>query len=101
MYIYSKDSQVLDKYLFWYTNREEFWPRSSSAQPFISLGDIRSLKIPIPDLATQQRIIGAMDGLDALIADISSGLPAEIHARRQQYEHYRSKLLTFKKLEVA
>ena len=100
MYFFSRDSQVLDKYLFWYTNREEFWPRSTSAQPFISLGDVRNLKVPIPDLATQQIIVDAMDKLDALISSNSIGLPAEISARRLQYEYYRNKLLTFKELGV-
>jgi len=33
------------------------------------------------------------------VNDISSGLPAEIKARKQQYEYYREKLLTFKELE--
>ncbi len=28
---------------------------------------------------------------------ITSGLPAEIEARRKQYQYYRDKLLTFKK----
>jgi type I restriction enzyme S subunit len=28
-------------------------------------------------------------------------LPGEMAARRQQYEYYRDKLLTFKELEVA
>lgn len=27
--------------------------------------------------------------------DLSVGLPAELKARRQQYEHYRDRLLTF------
>ena len=30
-----------------------------------------------------------------LVNDISEGLPAEIKARRKQYEYYREKLLTF------
>ncbi|WIK62008.1 hypothetical protein [Gleimia europaea] len=34
--------------------------------------------------------------LYSLVNDISSGLPAEIEARRKQYEYYRDKLLTFK-----
>lgn len=33
---------------------------------------------------------------DVLVNDISIGLPAEIDARRKQYEHYRDRLLTFR-----
>ncbi|MBK6659237.1 MAG: restriction endonuclease subunit S [Proteobacteria bacterium] len=52
--------------------------------------------VPIPPLEKQQRIVAILDTFDALVNDLSSGLPAEIAARRQQYEHYRDRLLTFK-----
>ena len=52
---------------------------------------------PIPSLIEQQKIVDILDRFDALINDLSQGLPAEIEARRQQYEHYRDKLLTFKR----
>ncbi|MBS1944617.1 MAG: hypothetical protein JST98_05305, partial [Bacteroidetes bacterium] len=42
------------------------------------------------------RIVSILDQFDALVNDLSSGLPAEIKARRQQYAHYRDRLLTFK-----
>lgn len=51
--------------------------------------------IPIPALEEQERIVSILDKFDALVNDISIGLPAEINARRQQYEYYRDKLLTF------
>lgn len=53
--------------------------------------------IPIPPLAEQQRIVAILDKFETLVNDISEGLPAEIAARRQQYEYYRDKLLTFTK----
>jgi type I restriction enzyme S subunit len=57
---------------------------------------IMKYKIPIPPLAEQNRIVSILDKFDKLVNDISEGLPAEIKARRQQYEYYRNKLLTFK-----
>ncbi|WP_254534388.1 restriction endonuclease subunit S [Sphingobacterium sp. LZ4M12] len=54
--------------------------------------------IPIPPIEEQERIVGILDKFDALVNDISIGLPAEIQARRQQYEYYRGKLLTFEPL---
>ena len=52
-------------------------------------------KIPIPPLEEQNRIVAILDKFDKLVNDISVGLPAELKMRRQQYEYYRNKLLTF------
>ena len=54
------------------------------------------IRIPIPPLEEQERIVSILDKFDALANDISIGLPAEIKARRQQYEHYRDRLLIFR-----
>lgn len=56
---------------------------------------ILDYKIPVPSLEKQQEIVSILDKFDALVNDISIGLPAELQARRQQYEYYRNKLLTF------
>ena len=52
-------------------------------------------EIPLPPLEEQARIVSILDRFEALTTDLQSGLPAEIEARRQQYEYYRNKLLTF------
>ena len=46
----------------------------------------------------QQHIVNVLDKFDSICSDLQSGLPAEIEARRKQYEYYRDKLLTFKPL---
>lgn len=56
---------------------------------------------PIPSLEEQHRIVSILDRFESLTTSLQSGLPAEIAARRQQYEHYRDKLLTFKRKGVA
>lgn len=61
---------------------------------------IEKIKIPIPLLKEQQRIVDILDRFDKLCNDISEGLPAEIEARQKQYEYYRYELLTFKKKEA-
>ena len=52
--------------------------------------------IPVPSLEEQQKIVDILDRFDKLATDITAGLPAEIEARRKQYEYYRDRLLTFK-----
>ena len=54
------------------------------------------IRIPVPPLDEQERIVSILDKFDALVNDLSTGLPAEITARRKQYEHYRDRLLTFR-----
>ncbi len=63
----------------------------------IPMKSLASLKIPIPPLSEQERIVAILDRFEALTNSISEGLPAEMAARRQQYEHYRDQLLTFKR----
>lgn len=93
---FSRDeSVVLTDYLYWVTSVAGFWPRRGSAQPFISKGDADQVLIPVPSIEEQRRVVRTLDKFDALVNDITSGLPAEIAARRKQYEYYRDKLLTF------
>jgi type I restriction enzyme S subunit len=56
---------------------------------------IMKYDVPIPSLEEQNRIVSILDKFDALVGDISVGLPAELKARRSQYEYFRGKLLTF------
>ena len=62
---------------------------------------IGKIEVYVPPMKRQIEIGLMMRNFDALLQDVTIGLPAEIAARRQQYEYYRNKLLTFKKLEVA
>jgi len=54
------------------------------------------IEIDVPPMEVQQQVVEILDKFDALVNDISIGLPAELEARRQQYEYYRDRLLTFK-----
>ena len=60
---------------------------------------LADVKIPLPSLEEQERIVAILDRFEALTADITSGIPAEIAARKKQYEHYRDKLLNFKTIK--
>jgi len=67
-------------------------------QPLVTAGQIKEIIIPIPPLAEQDRIVKILDRFDALVNDLSVGLPAEIAARQKQYEYYRDMLLSFNEL---
>lgn len=56
--------------------------------------------IPIPPLELQEKIVAILDRFETLVNDLTNGLPAEIAAVKDQYEYYRNKLLTFKKLSA-
>ena len=61
----------------------------------VSGKNLETIEIPLPSLEEQQRIVDILDRFDALTSSLSEGLPAELAARRSQYEYYRDQLLTF------
>ena len=72
---------------------------SGAAQPKLNQENLNKIEIPFPSFPDRERIVSILDKFDALTNDISVGLPAELKARRSQYEYYRNKLLTFNQKE--
>ncbi len=64
----------------------------------VSKKEFAKIVIPIPTITVQNEIVAILDKFYALLGDLTAGLPAEIEKRRQQYEYYRDKLLTFKRI---
>ena len=62
--------------------------------------NLENIEIPVVPKEEQEKIVSILDRFDKLCNDISDGLPAEIEARRKQYEYYRDKLLNFKELKI-
>lgn len=60
----------------------------------VSGKNLETIEIPLPSLEEQQRIADILDRFDALTTSLSEGLPAELAARRSQYEYYRNQLLS-------
>ena len=69
--------------------------KSSGAQPGLSVKNILDIKAPVPPLPVQEHIVRVLDNFEAICNDLQIGLPAEIEARKKQYEYYRDLLLTF------
>ncbi|GAA8819891.1 hypothetical protein BTM153_07830 [Helicobacter pylori] len=66
----------------------------------VDMTAFKKYKFPIPPLEIQQEIVKVLDQFSALTTDLLAGIPAEIEARKKQYEYYREKLLTFKPLKA-
>lgn len=89
---------ALYRYVFHYLSSQYEYIRSLGAgsQTNINARIVKGLKIPIPPLSEQQRIVSFLDKFDTLTSSISEGLPKEIELRRKQYEYYREQLLSFR-----
>ena len=83
-YVYFSLSAISKKYV-----------SEGMGNPKLMSNVMSGISIPIPPLAIQQRIVNVLDNFEIICSDLKIGLPAEIEARRKQYEYYRNRLLTF------
>jgi type I restriction enzyme S subunit len=98
--IFKPSKHILGKYLTYYTQTEGFAKQKGKYAKGtkvidVSASDLSKIKIPVPSLAVQARIVTILDKFDTLTTSISEGLPKEISLRKKQYEYYREQLLTF------
>ena len=95
-YTIVRKNTILPKYLFYFMKTIDLsLLDTGSGRPSLTMQILNKIKIPIPPLSEQERIVEILDQFDALVNDLSIGIPAEIKARKQQYEYYRNKLLSF------
>ncbi|GAA9160755.1 restriction endonuclease subunit S [Helicobacter pylori] len=98
-----KQKTLMPKYLFHYLTTQQdaiHATKSTGGIPHVYSKDLQNFLIPIPPLEIQQEIVKILDQFLALTTDLLAGIPAEIEARKKQYEYYREKLLTFKLLKA-
>ncbi|WP_286860283.1 restriction endonuclease subunit S [Proteiniphilum sp. UBA5510] len=88
------NNMLLNKYLYYIYETIE-WPVEGGTIKRLYNDNFKKIKIPIPPLAEQERLVSILDKFEALV---NEELPSEIAARRKQYEYYRVKLLTFEPL---
>ena len=67
----------------------------------VSKKSMGKILLPIPPYKEQKRLATILDKFEALVNDLSEGLPAEIAAVQEQYEYYRNKLLSFPRVKVS
>ena len=95
-----KEKNILPAYYWHFAQSGFYWEQATrfvagGAQPQFNANVLKLIKIPIPPISKQKEIVAILDKFDTLVNDISIGLPAEITARKKQYEYYRNQLLTF------
>jgi type I restriction enzyme S subunit len=96
-----RNSAVLVRYLYFQlTYRAKAYVNAGMGNPKLMANHMSAVRIPVPMVDEQRRIVSLLDKFDALVNDLSIGLPAELAARRKQYEHYRDRLLTFQEAAV-
>ena len=89
---------AITEYVYYYLNSiKDYLANKSygSAQDNLNLSTFSSLKIPVPSLEIQSRIVQVLDNFEMVCNDLNIGLPKEIELRQKQYEYFRDKLLTF------
>lgn len=94
---------MLPAFYWHYAQSRAYWDQanalvSTAGQPQFNANALKRIRVPMPTLEEQASIVGTLDKFDALVNDISIGLPDELAARRKQYKYYRDRLLTFKEL---
>jgi len=97
---FSFTSRLDPKYVAYAVQTDDFHAQKSNhvargKLKRLSSAGLSRIKIPVPSAEEQERIVSILDKFDALVNDLNIGLPAELTARRKQYEHYRDKLLAF------
>lgn len=95
--------RILKRYYWHFSKSQQYWQQaekyvSKGGQQQFNTNAVGRVVVPVPSLEIQQRIVNILDRFDAICNDLSSGIPAEIEARKKQYEYYRDKLLSFKPL---
>lgn len=96
----NEGEKILHRYLYYTLSSNQFFHydvtySKGTKMPRGDKGAVMKYRILVPPLEVQQKIVSILDRFDTLCNDLTNGLPAEIAARKKQYEHYRDKLLTF------
>lgn len=90
------EEQVIPKFLYYFLKTAHLEDlNTAGGVPSLTQKVLNKVLIPVPSLEEQQRIVDILDRFDALTSSLSEGLPAELAARRSQYEYYRDQLLSF------
>ena len=99
VWIDNDETVVKNKYLYYFYSTNPWKISNGGTISRIYNKDIEKIKIFVPPIEIQNKIVKILDRFQELLSDTKGLLPLEIEQRRKQYEYYREKLLTFDKEE--
>ena len=91
------NNEVINRYIKLYMDSKWFQDglkkqtAGGAIQNVASVSVLKNIKLPVPSISEQQRIVDILDKFEASIQN----LEAQLAQREKQYEYYRNKLLTF------
>ena len=91
------DKLACYRYIFHYLTSKYEYIKSlgSGSQTNINAQIIKKLKVPVPPIEEQQRIVSILNKFETLTNSITEGLPLAIEQSQKRYEYYRELLLNF------
>ena len=89
------NTEELDTKFLYYCLQGKEYTVPATGIPQLTVPMIKQVEIPLPNIDIQRRIVSVLDNFEKICNDLNIGLPAEIEARKKQYEYYRDVLLTF------
>ncbi|WGI36305.1 restriction endonuclease subunit S [Mesomycoplasma lagogenitalium] len=93
--LYSKNNFVLTEFIGLYLqNFGKKYVKKEATRESLTTGIVKKIKIPIPSLKTQEKIVQILDKLSNLKNELNQKLKIELNSRIKQYEYYRDKLLS-------
>ena len=96
----TNDLSILNpQYLYYFLkNSENYFVKSKilGSTPSLSKSVLEDFEIKVPSIEIQNKIVRVLEKLETYNKDVNTGLPAEVNARKSQYDYYLNKLLTFK-----
>ncbi|MEU4768563.1 restriction endonuclease subunit S [Actinosynnema sp. NPDC023794] len=90
------------RYVFhWVANEyERLKALGEGSQSNLNAKKVKNYPIPVPSLERQRQVVETLNGLDAVVSELSVIVSAERDARRRQYEYYRDRLFAFEELSA-